>query len=70
MSWDVASVLKERGIPFVFSTGYNLTGVVPPHLAGSPIIAKPFNIEAVEMALRLAIARNQDAEHGHAAFCE
>jgi hypothetical protein len=43
----------------VFSTGYNMNMVVPAHLAGGQIIAKPFLSADVERALRQAI---QDRE--------
>ncbi len=61
MSWDVASVLKSRGIPFVFSTGYNMTMVVPEHLSGGQIITKPFLGADVERALRHAIQERETA---------
>ena len=61
MSWEVAAILKDRGLPFVFSTGYDVAGVLPPDLAGSRIIAKPFDHHAVEELLRLAISDGQVA---------
>jgi light-regulated signal transduction histidine kinase (bacteriophytochrome) len=66
MTWDVAAVLKERGIPFVFSTGYDIANVLPPFLAGSQVVSKPFGDGELEQQLRLAIAKNR-AEHGTAA---
>ncbi|WP_293904983.1 hypothetical protein [Phenylobacterium sp.] len=56
MSWDVAALLKSRGIPFVFSTGYDVTNILPELLAGSPVIGKPFRNEEVELRIRQAIA--------------
>ena len=56
MSWDVAVVLKERGIPFMFSTGYDVSNVIPEHLAGAPIIGKPFHIDELERCLREMIS--------------
>ena len=64
MSWEVAGVLKDRNLPFVFSTGYDVTGVLPAHLAGSTTLAKPFNLEAVEAALRLAISSSPGSKQG------
>jgi CheY-like chemotaxis protein len=55
MSWDVAMILKERGIPFVFSSGYGVTGAMPAELAGSRMVSKPFQLSAVEQVLRQAI---------------
>ncbi len=56
MSWDVAMILKARGIPFVFSTGYNASSILPPSLVGSAVINKPFQIDAVEQKLLQVIA--------------
>ena len=33
-SWDVARLLRARGIPFVFGTGYDVASVLPDDLAG------------------------------------
>ena len=56
MSWDVAEVLKARGIPFVFGTGYDVSTILPDDLAGSAIIAKPYQSRQLEQRLREAIA--------------
>lgn len=40
-SYPIAEVLKERGIPFVFATGYGSSGL-DPKFAGTPVITKPF----------------------------
>jgi chemotaxis family two-component system sensor kinase Cph1 len=56
MSWDVARVLAERGVPFVFSTGYNIKTVLPPDLSGTAVISKPFRISEVEDKIRETIA--------------
>ena len=56
MSWVVAEMLLERGIPFVFSTGYNSATLLPDHLAGSSVIGKPFTDMDVEQRLRQVIA--------------
>jgi CheY-like chemotaxis protein len=56
MSWDVASLLKERDIPFVFSTGYDVSNVLPDAFAGSVVIAKPYQSRDVEQRLREVIA--------------
>jgi DNA-binding response OmpR family regulator len=55
MSWDVARVLAERGVPFVFSTGYDIKTVLPAHLAGAAVIKKPFRIREVEDKIRQVI---------------
>ncbi len=55
MSWDVAAVLKARGIPFIFSTGYDVSNILPPFLIGSPVIGKPFRNDEVERRIRQVI---------------
>ncbi|TPG04085.1 HWE histidine kinase domain-containing protein [Sphingomonas oligophenolica] len=52
MSWGVADVLTARGIPFAFSTGYDQTDMLPKHLAGSLVVAKPYRLDDVEHRLR------------------
>lgn len=59
MSWDVAAVLRTRGIPFVFSTGYNASTVLPNDFIGSAIIAKPYNSDDVEKMIRAVVVDNR-----------
>ena len=66
MSWEVAIALKERGIPFVFGTGYNVSAVLPDYLTGSPVIAKPYQLSELQQVLRRAI-ENAGAPPGAAA---
>ena len=40
-SFPIAAVLTERGIPFVFATGYGATGVEAEY-PGIPVVSKPF----------------------------
>ncbi|MEB0113688.1 HWE histidine kinase domain-containing protein [Variovorax sp. RTB1] len=56
MSWEVARVLAERGVPFVFSTGYNMKTVLPADLSGTAVISKPFRISDVADKIRETIA--------------
>jgi chemotaxis family two-component system sensor kinase Cph1 len=56
MSWDVDAVLRTRGIPFVFGTGYDVSSVLPDNLAGSAVIAKPYQSRDVEQRIREVIA--------------
>jgi CheY-like chemotaxis protein len=53
--FPVADVLRARGIPLIFSTGYGLDGL-PPRFLGSPTLRKPFTYEALREALRNALA--------------
>ena len=53
-SFPVADALRERGIPFLFTTGYGRQGL-PARFADTPVLAKPFrrpDIEAVLSQLR------------------
>ena len=57
MSWPVATVLAERGIPFAFSTGYDETTILPHDLVGTPVLSKPYRSEDVEKRLRQLMAK-------------
>jgi CheY-like chemotaxis protein len=52
--FPVAQALKERGVPFVFSTGYG-EGGLPPEWRGQATIQKPFTEDAVRQALMDAL---------------
>ena len=56
MSWEVAAVLKARGIPFIFSTGYDAANILPEFLSGSTVLGKPYQERELESGLRQAIA--------------
>ena len=55
-SWDVAAVLRARGIPFVFTTGYDVSNVLPDEFAGSAVVAKPYYSREIEQRIREVIA--------------
>ena len=52
--FPVAAVLKARGVPFVFSTGYGESGL-PEHWRGNPTVQKPFTDAAIRDALMAAL---------------
>ena len=52
MSWEVATILKNRNIPFAFSTGYGEADLLPDSLAGSLVVSKPYEVYDVEQCLR------------------
>ena len=52
--FPVAEALKERGVPFVFSTGYG-EGGLPEEWRGQSTIQKPFTEAAVRQALMEAM---------------
>ena len=60
MSWDVASALKESGIPFVLTTGYELENLQPDFLRGSKVVRKPFKLDRLEQAVLDAIKEKRD----------
>ena len=59
MIWPVADLLRERGIPFIFCTGYALRKLLPAHLAGSVVLSKPFQLTEVEQRIRQVIHEHQ-----------
>lgn len=52
--FPIATALKQRGVPFVFSTGYG-EGGLPPEWRGNITIQKPFTESTVQDALIRAI---------------
>lgn len=50
-SLPVAEALRERGVPFVFATGYGDGGTIPPELADVPVVRKPYDAQALVSAL-------------------
>ncbi|MGF1629464.1 MAG: response regulator [Kiloniellaceae bacterium] len=42
-SLPVAMRLRERGIPFAFTTGYGERAIIPPPFATVPVIGKPYS---------------------------
>ncbi|MCF6371327.1 response regulator [Rhizobium halophilum] len=57
-SFPVAKILRERGVPFMFSTGYGAAGL-PAELSGSPVLSKPFSAKALVETLSLALGESQ-----------
>lgn len=49
-SFPVADALRERGIPFLFTTGYGQHGL-PERFADAPVLAKPYRRHDIEAAL-------------------
>lgn len=55
MSWAVADLLKTRGVPFVFATGYDGASVLPDAHADAHFVSKPFQIMELETLLRYIV---------------
>jgi CheY-like chemotaxis protein len=53
--YPVAEALAERGLPFVFSTGYGGTGIKDPY-RGRPVVQKPFGQQDLKRTLITAMA--------------
>jgi CheY-like chemotaxis protein len=52
----VVEVLLQRGVPFVFASGYGQRGVPEPYRQ-SPTLQKPFQLKALAQAIDTALAR-------------
>ena len=50
----VVEVLVQRGLPFVFASGYGQRGVPEPYRS-SPTLQKPFQVDALEQAIPAAL---------------
>jgi DNA-binding response OmpR family regulator len=50
LSYPVAQVLRERGVPFLFATGYGVAGL-PDGLGDPPVLPKPFRQEQLASAI-------------------
>ena len=51
-SYPVADRLLERGIPFLFASGYGEQAQLPEAHAGRMVVQKPFTLENLARALR------------------
>ncbi len=49
-SFPVADVVRSRGLPLVFATGYGSRILIPPYL-DSPLLQKPFSLEELRRTL-------------------
>jgi CheY-like chemotaxis protein len=53
LTYPAADALAERGIPFIFATGYGSGGLKDGY-ADRPTLQKPFNTEALGQAIKRA----------------
>lgn len=57
-SFEFARELQDRGMPFVFATGYELTDrSLPPELEGALRLTKPYTSARLREAITAAIVR-------------
>jgi DNA-binding response OmpR family regulator len=54
LSFPIADVLAERGVPFVFVSGYSSTGIETRY-AQIPALQKPFTADGLELTLSHAL---------------
>lgn len=52
-SFPVADVVRRRGMPLLFATGYGAKALVPPYLDAA-ILQKPFSLQDLQRALMQA----------------
>lgn len=60
-SFPIAEILRERGVPFAFATGYGGDGL-DPAFRSLPTLSKPYNINDVERVLSTAMSRRKISE--------
>jgi DNA-binding response OmpR family regulator len=53
-SFPLAEILREKGVPFVFTTGYDDSGI-PPEWRDRPALRKPFMLHHMKDALEKAL---------------
>jgi DNA-binding response OmpR family regulator len=53
-SFPAARILRERGVPFLFSTGYGTAGI-PSEFQECPVLSKPFSASALAHAISLVL---------------
>lgn len=54
MSYPVADMLRSRGVPFIFATGYGAKILIPPY-TGTPTLQKPFKVGDLQQSIELAL---------------
>lgn len=57
--FPVADILRERGLPFVFTTGYGAAGL-PPAWSDCPVFTKPYDIEPLAESIERLVERAAD----------
>jgi hypothetical protein len=55
-SFPIANIIKERGIPLVFASGYELRNREAPGIGNAPCVTKPYTSDRLKMDLTAALA--------------
>lgn len=55
LSFPVADILRERGIPFIFASGYGIHGLIEGY-RDEPVLAKPFRLGELVKVMAGALA--------------
>ena len=61
--FPAANILRRRGIPFVFTSGYGRDGL-PPDYLHSPILQKPYDGARLQQALAKLVGSENDPPPG------
>jgi CheY-like chemotaxis protein len=59
--YPVADALTARGVPFMFATGYGISGIAASY-AHLPALAKPYEPQALERTLALVLQQSRRAK--------
>src|SRR5438477_11395743 len=51
VSFPIVDVLLERGVPFIFATGYGAAGLLGRY-PGATVLTKPFDVPQLDAAMR------------------
>jgi len=55
--YPVAEVLQNRGVPFVFASGYVGRSIMPTRFHGAPLVEKPFRADGLQATMAKTFAR-------------
>ncbi|MEO3432789.1 response regulator [Inquilinus sp. CAU 1745] len=61
-SFPVADILRRRGVPFIFTTGYGVEGLIDGY-RDEIVVKKPFDAREFERAMALAISAGPSGPH-------
>jgi DNA-binding response OmpR family regulator len=67
MSFKLAAMFRQRGVPVVFATGYELTRLPLPELEWGVCLTKPYTKESMKRAILAALAPDRQPRASAAA---